>query len=150
VINLRVDTEQRPDPESRIITTGAVDALGLPRVAIDWRVSALERHTVLRTATLLAAELERRGVGSMAEWQDPFASDVPWGELKGDSFHMMGGARMAEAEEQGVVDVNARLFGVDNVYLAGASIFPTGGMANPTLTLIALALRLADHLSSRG
>ena len=146
-INLRVDTEQRPDPESRIIPTGAADSLGLPRISIDWRVSELERRTVRRTAELLSAEFERAGIGTMSSSPDPFSADVPWGELKGDSFHMMGGTRMAATEDLGVVDTDARVFGTRNVYVAGASIFPTGGMANPTLTLIALALRLANHLA---
>lgn len=146
-INLRVDTEQRPDPESRILPTGEMDSLGLPRISLDWRVSDLERRTVIRTAELLAAELERIGVGTLDPWSDPFTSGVEWGELKGDSLHMMGGTRMAVRETDGVVDTDCRVFGTENVYLAGASTFPTGGMANPTLTLIALALRLADHLA---
>ncbi len=147
-INLRVDTEQRMDPESRIVAVGGADAFGMPRVAIDWRVSDLERRTVVRTAELLAAEFDRMGIGSLAEWADPFSADVPWGELKGDSFHMMGGTRMARTADEGVVDTDARVFGTENVYVAGASVFPSGGMANPTLTLIALALRLADRLAS--
>jgi choline dehydrogenase-like flavoprotein len=145
-IHLRVDSEQRPDPESRITLTGGVDALGLPRVALTWKVSEVEKRTIVRTAQLLSAELERCGIGTLDPWENPFESRVEWGELNGDSFHMMGGCRMADSAEQGVVDRDSRVFGTDNVYIAGASVFPTGGMANPTLTLIALALRLADHL----
>ena len=146
-ISLRIDTEQRPDPESRVFPTGTFDSLGLPRMAVDWRVSDLEKWTVRRTAELLAEELDRRGIGSFEPWSDPFTPAVPWGVLKGDSFHMMGGTRMAHSERDGVVDPNSRLFGTENVFVAGASTFPTGGMANPTLTLIALALRLANHLA---
>jgi len=145
-IHLRVDSEQQPDGASRLVPTGEHDALGLPRLALDWQVSPLERHTVRRTAQLLGAELERTGVGALTDDDDPFAEGREWGALRGDSFHMMGGTRMALDASNGVVDRDARVFGTENVYVAGASVFPTGGMANPTLTLLALALRLANHL----
>lgn len=147
-IHLRVDSEQRPDAESRLTETNARDAYGLPRLALDWRVSELERRTVRRTAELLGGELERAGIGTLDAIEDPFRGDREWGALRGDSFHMMGGTRMASVADDGVVDRNARVFGTTNVHVAGASIFPTGGMANPTLTLIALALRLASHLDA--
>ena len=146
-INLRIDTEQRPSWESRVFPTGSRDSLGLPRMAVDWRVSDVEKWTVRRTAELLTGELERCGIGSLDPSPDPFSDAVPWGDLKGDSFHMMGGTRMALGERDGVVDTSCRLFGTDNVFVAGASTFPTGGMANPTLTVIALALRLANQLA---
>jgi choline dehydrogenase-like flavoprotein len=147
-IHLRVDTEQLPDANSRITLTNEQDSLGLTRVAVDWRVSEVEMRTVRRAAELLGEELERRGVGTLEPAVDPFDSRVPWGELKGDSFHMMGGTRMARVPEEGVVDPNCRVVDTHNLYIAGASVFPTGGVANPTLTLIALTLRLADHLVS--
>lgn len=146
-IHLRIDTEQLPDPESRIFLTDELDANGVPRVGIDWRVSAAERRTVVRATELLAKELDERGIGDLEGLDDPFDPGRPWGELRGDSFHMMGGTRMAISPDGGVVDTDSRVFGTENVYVAGASVFPTGGMANPTLTLIALTLRLADHLS---
>ena len=146
-IHLRIDTEQLPDPESRILLTDELDANGVPRVAIDWRVSAAERRTVVRATELLVKELDERGIGDLEGLDDPFDPERPWGELRGDSFHMMGGTRMAKSPDEGVVDTDSRVFGTENVYVAGASVFPTGGMANPTLTLIALALRLANHLT---
>ena len=146
-VHLRVDTEQRPDPESRVTLTDERDALGLPRVAVDWRISELERRTVRRTAELLGAALDQAGIGELGAAPDPFDEAAAWGALRGDSFHMMGGARMAASAEAGVTDVDGRVFGTENLYVAGASVFPTGGMANPTLTLIALTLRLADHLA---
>ncbi|MFL5562508.1 MAG: GMC oxidoreductase [Gemmatimonadaceae bacterium] len=146
-IHLRVDTEQLPDRESRLFASGDRDSYGLPRLVLDWRISELERRTVVRTAELLAAQLEKTGVGVLDPIGDPFSADRDWGELRGDSFHMMGGTRMANDSASGVVDVDCKVFGMENLYIAGASVFPTGGMANPTLTLIALALRLADHLA---
>jgi len=61
----------------------------------------------------------------------------------------MGGTRMHGDPRQGVVDADARVHGIANLYVAGSSLFPTGGAANPTFTLVALALRLADHLNRR-
>ena len=145
-IHLRVDSEQRPLRESRLAPTGERDRHGLPRLELDWRVSPLERHTVRRTAELVLAELERVAAGTADPLVDPFAREDGWGELKGDSFHMMGGTRMANAPGDGVVDRDLRVFGMENLYLASTSVFPTGGMANPTLTLIALTHRLAEHI----
>jgi choline dehydrogenase-like flavoprotein len=62
----------------------------------------------------------------------------------------MGTTRMHADPRQGVVDVNCKVHGVDNLYIAGSSVFPTGGYANPTLTLVALALRLADRLKAQS
>ncbi|HEX2779237.1 MAG TPA: GMC family oxidoreductase, partial [Gemmatimonadaceae bacterium] len=146
MVHLRVDTEQLPDRESRVTLLDERDALGLRRVAVDWRISELERRTVRRTTELLDAELAARGIGRLEAIADPFGPEVEWGELRGDSYHMMGGTRMAKEEREGVVDTDSRVFGSENLYVAGASVFPTGGMANPTLTLIALTLRLANHL----
>jgi choline dehydrogenase-like flavoprotein len=61
----------------------------------------------------------------------------------------MGTTRMHDDPKQGVVDRNCRVHGIDNLFVAGSSVFPTGGAANPTLTLLALTLRLADHLRPR-
>lgn len=144
---LRVDTEQKPDRESRLYLSEEQDEFGLRRVLIDWRVSHSERWTVRRVASLLGQELARLKVGELDLMPDPFDEAIPWGAERGDSFHMMGGTRMARVAGEGVVDSNLRVFGVDNLFIASTSVFPTGGMANPTLTLLALVLRLADHLS---
>lgn len=146
-IFLRVDSEQKPDRESRLYLSQEQDEFGLPRVIIDWRVSDLERWTVRRVADLLKGELTRLGLGELDLLTDPFDDSIPWGAERGDSFHMMGGSRMARAPDEGVVDTNLRVFGIDNLFVASTSVFPTGGMANPTLTLLALTLRLADYLS---
>lgn len=149
-IFLRVDVEQRPDPESRLFPTGVFDSFGLPRVALDWHVSPLEQETALRAAARIGKELDRLNIGKLDIENDPFASGTPWGELKGDSFHMMGGTRMAGQPTDGVVDTNCKVFGIDNLFIASTSVFPTGGMANPTLLLICLTMRLADHLHRRA
>lgn len=148
-IFLRVDTEQKPDRESRLYLSDAPDQFGLPRVIIDWRISDAERWTVKRTASLLREELARLELGKLELSPDPFHDSTPWeASDRADSFHMMGGTRMAARPEEGVVDTNLRVFGVENLFVASTSVFPTGGMANPTLTLLALSLRLAEYLST--
>ena len=148
-IYLRIDVEQRPDPESRLLPIGEYDSLGLPRIALDWRVSSLEERTAVCAAAHIEGELRRAGIGELEPHSNPFESHVPWGELKGDSFHMMGGTRMATRPGDGVVDTNCQVFGIENLFIASTSVFPTGGMANPTLLLLCLTLRLADHLTNR-
>jgi choline dehydrogenase-like flavoprotein len=119
------------------------------RVRIDWRISELERKTARLFAKFIASELENMGFGpaKVAPWlirSDPIRET----DLAG-SYHFIGATRMADTAEKGVVDANCRVYGTDNLYVAGCSVFPTGGHANPTLTIVALAIRLADHLRER-
>ena len=93
----------------------------------------------------------RSGLGRvrMNDWLlDPV--DGPWPNSLGGGWHHMGTTRMHPNPREGVVDVNSRVHGVENLYVAGASVFPTAGSVNPTLTLVALSLRLSDHLKSKG
>jgi choline dehydrogenase-like flavoprotein len=135
--------EQRNNPESRLTLSAELDALGLQRVQLDWGflpedVEAL-RKGVRRFARALGAE----GLGRVrCEW--PAGSPM---QAYSPSRHHLCTTRMHPDPEHGVVDTDARVHGVANLYLAGSSVFPTGGIANPTLTLVALALRLADHLA---
>lgn len=150
-----VRAEQSPNPDSRVTLTGDRDALGMPRPSLQWRFQDIDKHTVKQTMWNLAAELKRLRLGRLE--LEPWLSDptVPW---KTDSlisnhpiggYHHMGTTRMASSSREGVVDGDTRVFGVDNLYLAGSSVFTTSGWANPTLTILALSLRLADHLDSR-
>ncbi len=104
----------------------------------------MERSTGALTARSVALELARLGLGRvrLADWL--YAAD--WTTEMEDTFHHTGTTRMADEPTRGVVDRNCRLHSVSNVYVAGSSVFPTSGHANPTLTIVALALRLADHL----
>jgi choline dehydrogenase-like flavoprotein len=122
-----------------------VDALGLRRIKIDWRLDSLTGHT-LRTFTEVAGrEFKRLGLGTLqpAEW---LADPVPRAPDVMDSFHHAGTTRMADNHTRGVVDPNCQVFGVNGLYVAGSSVFPTSGTANPTLSIAALAIRLADHI----
>jgi len=145
--------EQPPDPANRVgLIEGERDALGLPRARLDWRIGAAERHTARVMADALETALDRAGIDEFeragwlddpdADWPaDPTISSHPFG-----GYHHMGTTRMHPDPRHGVVDADCRLHGVDNLYIAGSSVFPTGGWSNPTLTIIALALRLAEHL----
>jgi choline dehydrogenase-like flavoprotein len=138
--------EQSPDPASRVVLGDERDALGVPRLKLDWRLNELDRRSLRAVQQKVAEELGRTGIGRLkvAEWLD--GQPAVW-ELMGGSHHM-GTTRMSDAPERGVVDRDCRVHGTANLYIAGSSVFPTGGSANPTLTIVALALRLAEHLET--
>jgi choline dehydrogenase-like flavoprotein len=145
-ISVVVDLEQEPNRDSRITLSKDVDELGVRRPRIDWKISECERRTARELAKLIAHELEHWGFGR-AKLEPWLTSDMPVreGDLWGN-YHFIGATRMASVHREGVVDENCRVYGVSNLYVAGCSVFPTGGHANPTLTIVALAIRLADHL----
>jgi choline dehydrogenase-like flavoprotein len=142
-----VDLEQAPDPQSRISLADERDALGLRRVRTDWRLGERERRTAAAFMGLIASEFARLGIGRCR--LEPWLQDggPPMGDALGETYHYIGATRMAEDPREGVVDRNGAVHGMDNLFVAGSSVFPTGGHTNPTLTIVALALRLADHLS---
>ena len=135
--------EQAPNPDSRIKLSAERDKLGLNRVQLDWRLSPIDKYTMQRSQQILAEEFARSGLGQI---QQEFNDDETfWQPVRG-SYHHMGTTRMSTNPKQGVVNENCRVHGLSNLYVAGSSVFPTSGLSNPTLTLIALAIRLADHL----
>ncbi|QLH40045.1 MAG: GMC family oxidoreductase [Defluviicoccus sp.] len=137
--------EQCPNPDSRVMLSNETDSLDMPRVKLDWRVTDLDHETVRRTAQILADELANAGILQVDKLLPNVEGDVltPRG-----TWHHMGTTRMHEDETRGVVDTNCKLHGVGNLFIAGSSVFPTAGNHTPTLTIVALALRLADHLSA--
>lgn len=140
--DVELQTELVPDPANRItLLEHDRDDLGLPLASLRWRWSDGERASVRRTEALLAEELARAGIGTLAT---PPPEAQP--ELTSPSSHQMGTTRMHRDPARGVVDATGRVHGVPNLWIAGASVFPTSGYANPTLTIVALALRLADEL----
>ena len=144
--NVIADLEQMPIRDSRLSLSHVRDALGIRALIADWRLSSEERRTSRFFAEAIAAEVRRLGLGEprLAAWLcDDDPSRIP--ELTGN-YHFIGAARMAHSEADGVVDSDAKVFGQDNLFVTGSAIFPTGGHANPTLTIVALATRLADHL----
>jgi choline dehydrogenase-like flavoprotein len=140
--------EQAPNPDSRVVLGQERDRLGMRRANLDWRLSALDKRSARTLVELVGQEIARLEVGrlQMADWlaQD----DDAWSDDVDGHYHHMGTTRMASDPSRGVVDADCRVFGVANLYVAGSSVFPTGGCTNPTLSLTALALRLADHLQT--
>ena len=139
--------EQQPNPDSRVTLSDERDALGVPRVRLDWRLTELDRGSFRAFYQVLGRELGRAGVGRlrMREWVLD-APTAPWPSSLGGGWHHMGTTRMSHDPKQGVVNVDCRVHDVANLYVAGAAVYPTAGCVNPTLTLVALSLRLSDHL----
>jgi choline dehydrogenase-like flavoprotein len=134
--------EQIPNRESRMVLSDRTDALGLPRVRLEWSFLAADEDHMRRAVRLFGRELGQKAIGRVrCDWEER-------GPLFLDSWsrHHIGMTRMHRDPARGVVDPDARVHGVESLFVAGSSVFPTSGIANPTLTLIALALRLADHL----
>ncbi|MDE2583306.1 MAG: GMC family oxidoreductase [Rhodospirillales bacterium] len=141
--------EQRPDPDSRIRLGARRDRLGLPVAEIDWRIGEQEIASLTMLARLIEAEFTRTGLPRpiVADWVD--SGRYPAGALM-DAAHPSGTTRMAADPRHGVVDENCQVHGVEGLFIAGSSVFPTAGHANPTLMIVALALRLADRLKARA
>jgi choline dehydrogenase-like flavoprotein len=146
---LVMESEQAPNPDSRVRLDREEDALGLRRVVLDWRLSEIDHRTLRVTAATIAAELGRLGVArvQLGEWL--LRDELTWPDGLTASNHHLGTTRMADDPRRGVVDREGRVFGCANLYVAGSSVFPTGGFANPTVNLVALTLRLAEHLRTR-
>jgi choline dehydrogenase-like flavoprotein len=144
-----LESEQTPNAESRVTLCATLDALGQRRVVVDWRLTERDRRSMARTGQLLAEALGRSGAGRIKLWPWLLESEADaWRELFPGGWHAMGTTRMAADPSRGVVDPECRVFGLDNLYLAGSSVFPTGSYDTPTVKLLALALRLADHLKA--
>ena len=113
----------------------------MPLASLRWRWNEQELASVLRTEVLLAEEFARAGIGQLVTPQP----DTP-PQLTSPSSHQMGTTRMHRDPARGVVNAAGRVHGVPNLWISGASVFPTSGYANPTLTIVALALRLSEEL----
>jgi len=145
-IQLQCHTEQVPDPESRVSLSTERDPLQQPKAKVDWRVSSLELETMRVMTDVVEGEFRRLHLGDVvpAGW----LTEGDWKENVFDAFHHIGTTRMAQTPDQGVVDSHLRVFDCEGLFIAGSAVFPTSGYANPTLTIVALALRLADHLKA--
>jgi choline dehydrogenase-like flavoprotein len=170
--------EQIPDPDSRVYLGEEPDALGLPRLVLDWRLNDQDRETLMRAQRIVESEVSSRGLGTVRgscapeEWEtvlresegkidrylvrrnnQHLATHVPSVEARDKvligSYHHLGTTRMSDDPKRGVVDRHCRVHGVENLFVAGGSVFPTVGISNPTLTIVALAIRLADFLRDR-
>ena len=136
-----------PNPQSRITLADDIDALGVPRPLLHWELSRIDRDSTIRTLEILGAEIARAGFGRLRMVLDEAGGDWP-SDVSG-GYHLMGTTRMHADPRRGVVDEDCRVHGIQNLYVTGSSVFTYGGSGTPTLTVVALALRLADHLKER-
>lgn len=148
--NLFTRMEQSPNPDSRITLDKESDALGLPRVVLNWALTPLEKKSIRKLYELIGQQAGISGLGRihMMEWlQDE--KDTDWPSILGGGWHHMGTTRMHNDPKHGVTDANCKVHGINNLFVAGSANFPTAGAANPTLTLLSLTLRLSDHLKEK-
>jgi choline dehydrogenase-like flavoprotein len=146
-LGFRLVAETTPRPDSRVMLSHRRDALGIPRIRVDWRLNATDRRGPDRLRELMHRAVGQGGLGRLVD--HPAENGNGWpASLKGGKHHM-GTTRMHADPKQGVVDPDCRVHSLANLYVAGSSVFPTCGYANPTFTIVALALRLADHLKER-
>lgn len=145
-VSLGLSCEQIPVSSSRITLGEQTDALDMKRLKVNWQIDGEELVTMRKFTLLIKEELEQRGLARITI--DPLLMDLDKEFLANihDAIHQMGTTRMGTDSENGFVDSNLKVFNIDNLFIAGATVFPSAGFANPTFTAIALALRLCDHL----
>jgi choline dehydrogenase-like flavoprotein len=147
-VSFQVIIEPAPDANSRVtLSTDKRDVLGMPRVRVDWRLNDLVKYTADRTLSLIAAELHVAKLARVDVGPSVLSHGWPDTMEKEGTWHHMGTTRMHDHPRYGVVDRHGKVHGLANLYIAGSSVFPTAGANFPTITITALSLRLASHLT---
>jgi choline dehydrogenase-like flavoprotein len=148
---LNTRLEQAPNPNSRVTVGPEKDELGMPRANLHWELTPLEKRSIRKIYQLIGKQMGMAGVGRvrLMEFLRNERDDFTWPEGVNGGWHHMGTTRMSDDPKKGVVNADCRVHGIDNLYVAGSACFPTGGAANPTLTLVALSLRLSDYVKGR-
>lgn len=142
---LRNFMEMEPDPQNRITLSEKRDHFGNAIPRLNCRLTKMDRRSIAEVHQNLLVDLARN---KWATLQSPLtAEEEPW-PIGDDASHHLGTTRMGSDPKTSVVDKNCRIWGIGNVYISGGSVFPTSGCANPTFTVVALAIRLAEHLRS--
>jgi choline dehydrogenase-like flavoprotein len=142
--SLDFHAEQAPNPDSRVTLTRERDRLGMPKLQVAWRIAAIDRRTVLQAVSTLARDFADSGCAALRYDPDELADLA--GREGAYGGHHIGTARMSASPRCGVVDADCRVHGMHNLFVAGSAVFPTSSQANPTLTIVALALRLAEKV----
>jgi hypothetical protein len=140
--------EQEPNYSSRVMLDSTLDALGMPKTVLDWRLSPMGLKTLRDFAEALRGEFSQLGLGEVQLDDWLFDDDANWTEKVSDVAHHMGTVRMSDNQKDGVVDSNCQVHGVDNLYVASTAVYPTSSHSNPTFTLLMLCLRMADRLKT--
>ncbi len=137
---LRLDVQQPTRDDVHVEWTANEEQPDFPNLSLSWRTGQAESATAEAMTDRLLAFINSLDIGAAVH-------KLPPDDVFEDIFHMMGGTRMAASSRDGVVDSESRIFGTTNVFVAGASVFPSGGMANPTFTALALAARIGDRIA---
>jgi choline dehydrogenase-like flavoprotein len=149
LFSLDFHAEQAPNPDSRIGLGSSLDRFGNRQLRVDWRYCRQDVDTVAQSFDLLGQELAEQAIGQLTlaagerDIETVIRRDGAYGG------HHIGTARMGATARSGVVDRHGKVFGVNNLHIAGSAVFPTSSQANPTLTIVAMAVRLAEHLGAR-
>ena len=141
--------EQRPDRDNRVMLTDERDALGLRKARVRWRLPQSEKEDLKRLVGVFAKGVGSQGLGVVRSFLAQDDLDRRFEELMNFGHHHMGTTRASADPKKGVVDGDQRVHGRANLYIAGSSVFPTGGHVPPTTTVVATSIRLADHLKRR-
>jgi choline dehydrogenase-like flavoprotein len=146
---LQYHAEQLPNASSHVYLDGECDALGVPRLAIDLRYTEDDARSVLRAHEILDDSLRAAGVGRLeyhADKGDRLAAVL---KQATDGFHQIGTTRMGLNPQSSIADAECRVHGLDNLFIASSSLFPSSSQANPTFLAVAFAMRLANHLAQQ-
>ena len=149
IMRLNVHSEQEPLSAGRISLTSSRDALGCRKARVEWRAGSQEVHTIRRFVEVAGRVFEQAGLGRVVPDAGIMEDEDAVVAAYGENSHHIGGARMATRAADGVVDTDLRLFGTSNGYVCGSAVFPSAGYPNPTHTILALAIRLGDHLAGK-
>ena len=144
VFGIDVMAEQAPTMASRVRLARRRDRLGVPMTILDWQLASIDWDSIRRTVEIFGDAVRKAGLGTVIS---TLGADKHQAAVFGN-WHHLGTTRMHQDPAHGVVDENGRVHEMTNLYVAGGSVLPTGGYANPSLTIAALSLRLADHLKS--
>jgi choline dehydrogenase-like flavoprotein len=144
---LETRMEQAPNPDSRVTLGQEKDALGVPKANLNWALSALDKYSLRKIQEIFGVQMAAAGLGRVKIKEFLLdEDDTAFRENTNAGWHHMGTTRMADDPKQGVVDRNCKVHGLSNLYVAGSGCFSTGGAPNPTLTIVALSIRLSDHV----
>lgn len=148
LLDIRPQCEQVPNPASRVTLNSERDALGLRRVNVDWQLTDLDVIGIRRGLTTIGDAFEQVGLGRL-DMSEAIRDATPQTIDCNEAWHHLGTTRMSDTPRTGVVDGDCRVHGLANLYVAGSSVFPTTGIVNPTYTIVALAIRLADRIRTQ-
>lgn len=146
LIKLNLMTESTPNKENRVTLSDEKDELGMPKAIISWEGDDILQKTFKRCSDFIKQYFDENNLGDLV--LDNWVNERDWYSHIKDAKHHIGTTRMGRSDQDGVVDSNCKVFNIDNLFIAGSSVFPTSGHSNPTTTIIALSFRLVNHLKN--